>query len=63
MQPLVPETLALLARHAGFSEVETRFLNAPDPLTVPDDPVIAANVRKLNEILFAPLDYAILART
>jgi hypothetical protein len=25
--------------------------------------VIAANVRKLNEILFAPLDYAILART
>jgi hypothetical protein len=32
-------------------------------LTIPDDPVIAANVRKLNEILFAPLDYAILART
>jgi len=62
-QPLVPETLALLARHAGFREVETRFLNAPDPLTVPEDPVIAANVRKLNEILFAPLDYAILART
>jgi O-antigen chain-terminating methyltransferase len=61
-QPLVPETLALLARHAGFREVETRFLNAPEPLTVPDDPVIAANVRKLNEILFAPLDYAILAR-
>jgi SAM-dependent methyltransferase len=61
-QPLVPDTLALLARHAGFREVETRFLNAPEPLTIPDDPVIAANVRKLNEILFAPLDYAILAR-
>jgi O-antigen chain-terminating methyltransferase len=63
-QPLVPETLALLARQAGFREVETRFLNEPaERLTIPDDPVIAANVRKLNEILFAPLDYAILART
>ena len=28
-QPLVPETLALLARQAGFREVETRFLNEP----------------------------------
>ena len=28
-QPLVPETLALLARQAGFAEVETRFLNEP----------------------------------
>lgn len=63
-QPLVPETLALLARQAGFREVETRFLNEPaEKLTIPDDPVIAANVRKLNEILFAPLDYAIVART
>jgi SAM-dependent methyltransferase len=63
-QPLVPETLALLARQAGFGEVDTRFLNEPaERLTIPDDPVIAANVRKLNEILFAPLDYAIIART
>jgi SAM-dependent methyltransferase len=64
VQPLVPETLALLARQAGFREVDTRLLNEPaERLTIPDDPVIAANVRKLNEILFAPLDYAILART
>ncbi len=63
-QPLVPETLALLARQAGFREVETRFLNEPaERLDIPDDPVIAANVQKLNDILFAPLDYAILART
>jgi SAM-dependent methyltransferase len=63
-QPLVPETLALLASQAGFREVETRFLNEPaERLAIPDDPTIAANVRKLNEILFAPLDYAILART
>jgi SAM-dependent methyltransferase len=62
-QPLVPETLALLARQAGFHEVETRFLNEPaERLAIPDDPTIAANVRKLNDILFAPLDYAILAR-
>jgi SAM-dependent methyltransferase len=63
-QPLVPETLELLARQSGFSESEVRFLNEPaDRLTEPDDPVIAANVRRLNELLFAPLDYALLART
>jgi O-antigen chain-terminating methyltransferase len=63
-QPLVPETLELLARQAGFAETEIRFLNEPaDRLTEPDDPVIAANVRRLNELLFAPLDYALVART
>jgi SAM-dependent methyltransferase len=63
-QPLVPETLELLARQSGFSDTEIRFLNEPaDRLTEPDDPVIAANVRRLNELLFAPLDYALLART
>jgi SAM-dependent methyltransferase len=54
-QPLVPETLALLARHAGFTSVETRFLNAPEPAEGADP--------RVAEILFAPLDYAILART
>jgi SAM-dependent methyltransferase len=63
-QPLVPETLELLARQAGFRETEVRFLNEPaERLTEPDDPVIAANVRRLNELLFAPLDYALVART
>ena len=63
-QPLVPETLELLARQAGFAETEIRFLNEPaERLTEPDDPVIAANVRRLNELLFAPLDYALVART
>jgi SAM-dependent methyltransferase len=62
-QPLVPETLELLARQAGFASVETRFLNEPDEkLAEPADPTIAANVRRLNELLFAPLDYAIVAR-
>jgi len=53
-QPLVPETLALLARHAGFAETETRYLNAPEP-PEQTDPRVA-------EILFAPLDYALVAR-
>jgi SAM-dependent methyltransferase len=62
-QPLVPETLELLARQAGFAQTEVRYLNEPaERLTEPDDPVIAANVRRLNELLFAPLDYALLAR-
>jgi hypothetical protein len=34
--------------------VETRFLNAPEPLEGVDP--------RLNEVLFAPLDYAIVAR-
>jgi SAM-dependent methyltransferase len=63
-QPLVPETLELLARQAGFAVTEIRFLNEPaNRLTEPDDPLIAANVRRLNEIIFAPLDYALVART
>src|SRR5438445_13395354 len=54
-QPLVPETLELLAREAGFSHVDVRYANEPER---PDgvDPRVA-------DILFAPLDYAILART
>jgi O-antigen chain-terminating methyltransferase len=63
-QPLVPETLELLARQTGFASTETRFLNEPaERLAEPDDPLIAANVRRLNAVLFAPLDYALLART
>ena len=54
-QPLVPETLALLARQAGFQEVETRFLNAPRHADDVDE--------RIREILFAPLDYAIIATT
>ena len=53
-QPLVPETLALLAGQAGFKAVETRFLNAPRHADDVDE--------RIREILFAPLDYAIVAR-
>jgi SAM-dependent methyltransferase len=63
-QPLVPETLELLVRQSGFADVEIRYLNEPERrLEEPADPALAANARRLNEILFAPLDYAVLART
>jgi SAM-dependent methyltransferase len=72
-QPLVPETLEALVRGAGFREVETRYLNEPpSALAEPELPtggewdaartIFAANVRLLNAQLFAPLDYAIVAR-
>ena len=63
-QPLVPDTLELIARQVGFVDTEIRFLNEPaERLAEPDDPVIAANVRRLNDLLFGPLDYALVART
>jgi len=75
-QPLVPETLLLLARQAGFESAGGRYLKAPPaeerlaPVELPPDPeldraraALAANVERLNEQLFCPLDYAILART
>jgi SAM-dependent methyltransferase len=54
-QPLVPETLELLAKQCGFRKVETRFLNSPARPDGVED--------RVAEILFAPLDYAIIART
>jgi hypothetical protein len=53
--PLVPETLALLARQAGFASVDTRFLNPP-PRPDGMSGVVA-------DILFAPLEYTLVART
>jgi O-antigen chain-terminating methyltransferase len=55
-QPLVPETLVLLARHAGFREIETRFLNEPAERLPPE-------LSQVQALLYAPLDYAIVART
>ena len=73
-QPLVAETLALLAEQAGFRGVETRYLNAPavgerlrevelppEPEFDPAREALAQNVSRLNDQLFGPLDYAIVA--
>jgi SAM-dependent methyltransferase len=69
-QPLVPETLELLARQAGFRDTKLRYLNPPEErlheVALEDDAAreaLAANVRRLNDVLFGPLDYALLART
>jgi SAM-dependent methyltransferase len=72
-RPLHPETLRFLAAAAGFSEARIE-LRSP----VPDDvrlhllpggglppPVVKAlneNVERLNALLFAPVDYALVAR-
>jgi O-antigen chain-terminating methyltransferase len=72
-RPLHPETLRFLAAAAGFSDVRID-LRSP----VPDDvrlhlvptgglppPVVKAlneNVERLNALLFAPVDYALVAR-
>jgi O-antigen chain-terminating methyltransferase len=74
-QPLVPETLVLLVRGAGFAETEVRFLNEPPeeerlravelPLDRAFDDAriaLAANVARLNDVLFGPQDYALVAR-
>ena len=74
-QPLVPETLVLLARQAGFGSTELRFLHPPPeherlrPVDLPPDPAfdsariaLGANVARLNELVFGPQDYALVAR-
>ena len=74
-QPLVPETLVLLARLAGFTSTEVRFLNEPAPeerlrpVELPPDAAfddarvaLAANVARLNEVVFGPQDYALVCR-
>jgi SAM-dependent methyltransferase len=74
-RPLHPETLAFLVRQAGFRDVETRYLNAPpeearlQPVPLPPgetwEPArraLADNTARLNEVVFGPQDYAVLAR-
>ncbi|MFN2470672.1 MAG: class I SAM-dependent methyltransferase [Gaiellaceae bacterium] len=73
-QPLVPETLAFLVREAGFHDLELRYLNEPAaeermrPVELPREPALAgaqealdANVLRLNEVIFGPQDYAVVA--
>jgi len=73
-QPLVAETLAFLVESAGFCDVEVRYTSPlPDhgrlaPVawgpSVPDESADTANrnVELLNQLLFAPQDYAVIAR-
>ena len=73
-QPLHPETLAYLARQAGFRRVEIRYLNTPaggrlQKVPLPETEELArardsleANFDRLNEVIFGPQDFAVLAR-
>jgi 2-polyprenyl-3-methyl-5-hydroxy-6-metoxy-1,4-benzoquinol methylase len=72
-QPLVSETLSLLVKQAGFRDVEIAYLNEPaERLAEVELPsgeefdgargALAADIRRLNELLFGPLDYALHAR-
>jgi SAM-dependent methyltransferase len=77
VQPVHPDTLTVLARQAGFARAEIRYTNEPPPearlqslqaggkdaavrqgLAVADD-----NFTRLNEVVFGPQDYALVART
>jgi 2-polyprenyl-3-methyl-5-hydroxy-6-metoxy-1,4-benzoquinol methylase len=75
-QPLVPQTLEVLARQAGFRRTEVRYLNEPSederlrPVELPSaaefDPArnaLARNVELLNAVVFGAQDYALYART
>ena len=61
-QPLVPETLALLARQSGFTVEEIRYLHEPEERLEASMPALERTIRLLNEQVFAPLDYALVAR-
>ena len=74
-QPLIPETLSMLVKQAGFGEVEIRFQNELgqeqllEPVELPPEPrfddarrALEANRARLNEVLFGPQDYALVAR-
>jgi SAM-dependent methyltransferase len=65
-RPVHPAYLEFLAREAGFREVEILWRSPPpaaellqhDPT---GDEIRAANVTRLNRLLFAPQDYALIA--
>jgi len=67
-QPVHPAYLTFLFREAGFPEVVIDWRSPPpideileeSPGNVPE--VVNANVRRLNQLLFAPQDYLLIAR-
>jgi SAM-dependent methyltransferase len=72
VRPLHPSLLAFLCEGAGFRDVRLAFHEpATDyhlaEVTAPDAPEwvaqLNANVRRLNEVLFGPQEYAVIATT
>jgi len=64
--PVHPLTLRFLAEQAGFTEIEIVFSGAVDDETRleegPDQDRESRNARRLNSLLFAPQDHALVAR-
>jgi O-antigen chain-terminating methyltransferase len=72
-RPLHPDTLSFLAAAAGFGDVRVEMKSPVDPSMllrpVPADglppltaDVLNENLRRLNELLYGPQDYALIAR-
>ncbi len=71
--PLHPSLMTFLAERAGFRDVELRFYSPADdyrlaPITAgPDSPPWVAEINtalgRLNDVLFGPQEYALIART
>ncbi|MGH9042706.1 MAG: class I SAM-dependent methyltransferase [Acidimicrobiia bacterium] len=64
LRPVHPAYLMFLFKEAGFSTVEIDWRSPPpvdDMITEVDDPAATANNRRLNELLFAPQDYLLVA--
>ncbi len=71
--PLHPSLLTFMAERAGFRDVELEFYSPADGYRMapvdagPDGPVwvdqINAAIGRLNEVLFGPQEYALIART
>jgi 2-polyprenyl-3-methyl-5-hydroxy-6-metoxy-1,4-benzoquinol methylase len=72
VQPLVPQTLEVLARQGGFRRTEIRYLNEPSeeerlrPVELPPGAefdeartALMSNVELLNTVVFGPQDYAL----
>jgi len=64
--PIHPAYLRFLVQQAGFADVRLEWRSPPDEdeVPVPDPaagPVAAANIVKINRLLFAPQDYAVVA--
>ena len=73
-QPIHPETITLLARQTGFDSAEIRYLHEPpaearlqllagDGKGHIDAALLNGNFERLNEVVFGPQDYALVART
>jgi 2-polyprenyl-3-methyl-5-hydroxy-6-metoxy-1,4-benzoquinol methylase len=73
-QPIHPETISLLARQTGFESAEIRYLHEPpvearlqlllaDGKRDSDAAVLNGNFERLNELVFGPQDFALVART